>query len=130
MFASFFAGGRRVWGDAFSFFDAAYIGGHHTTSGYNFNRFAGDASLYGIADLKLVVHHLRKFVPGELGLSFNVDAGRVWLEGESSSKWHPAYGGGIFYSPFHRAALFEAGVGRSAEKTFFIFLAQVKFLEF
>jgi len=81
--------------------------------------------LYGIADVKLVVHRVRKIVPGELGVVLDVDAGRVWLEGESSSKWHPSYGAGIFFAPFHRTAVFEAGAGRSVEKTFFMFRAQV-----
>jgi hypothetical protein len=130
LFLSVFTGGRKVWGDAFPFFDAAYIGGHHTTAGYNWNRFAGDASLYGAADLKLVLHQFRKLVPGELGLVFDAGAGRVWLESESSSKWHPSFGLGVFYAPFHRAAVFEAGVGKSVEQTFFIFRAQMKFFEF
>ena len=74
LFVSTFVGGKKVWGDSFPFFDAAYIGGHHTTAGYNWNRFAGDGSLYGIADFKIIVHQFRKFVPGELGLI--VEAGR------------------------------------------------------
>lgn len=130
IFLSFFSGGRKVFGEEFPFFDAAYIGGHHTTSGYSWNRFGGDGSLYGAADLKLVLHQFRKLVPGELGLVLDAGAGRVWLDSESSSKWHPSFGAGVFYAPFHRAAVFEAGVGRSSEATFFIFRAQMKFLEF
>ncbi len=130
LFLSLAAWGKKVWGDSFPFFEAAYLGGHRTTAGYNWNRFAGDASIYGVADLKVVVHHVRKLIPGELGVMLQADTGRVWLEGEPSSKWHPSFGGGIFYAPFSRFALFEAGIGRSTERTFFMFRAQAKLLEF
>ena len=45
LFLSIYSGGRKIWGDGFPFFEAAYIGGHHTTAGYNWSRFGGDASL-------------------------------------------------------------------------------------
>lgn len=130
LFLTFSMGGKKVWGESFPFYEAAYLGGHGTSEGYNWNRFAGDASLYGIADFKIIVQQFRNFFPGELGIALQVDAGRVWLSGESSTKWHPAYGAGVFYAPFNRFALFKAGVGRSAERTFFIFKAQANFLEF
>ena len=130
LFLGLAAGGKKVWGDSFPFFEAAYLGGHRTTAGYNWNRFAGDASLYGLADLKITLRHVRKLIPGELGVTLQMDAGRVWLEGEPSSKWHPSLGAGIFYAPFSRFALFEAGIGRSSERTFFLFRAQANFLEF
>jgi hypothetical protein len=130
LFLSLAAGGKKVWGDSFPFFEAAYLGGNRTTAGYNWNRFAGDASIFGQADLKITLHHLRKLIPGELGVTLQLDAGRVWLEEQPSSKWHPSYGAGIFYAPFSRFALFEAGIGRSSEQTFFTFRAQARFLEF
>ena len=60
-------------------------------------------------------------VPGKFGFLFEFDAGRVFLEGEDSGRWHPAYGGGVFYAPFNGLAMFELGVGRSHEGTFLIF---------
>jgi len=122
---SLFVGGKKIWGD-FPFYDAAYIGGGHTTPGYSWNRFGGDASLYGIAELRWAFMKLRSVVPGKVGVTGILDAGRVFLKGEDSSKWHPAYGGGVFYSPFGGSALFEIGVGSGDEGTFLVIGARMR----
>ena len=31
--------------------------------------------------------------------------GRVWLDGETSDKWHSGYGGGLILVPFNAIAL-------------------------
>ena len=59
-----------------------------------------------------------------------VDAGRVFVEGESSKKWHPSYAAGIFYSPFQRHMLFELAVGQSPESAFFLIQAKMLNLGF
>ncbi len=45
-------GGKKVWG-AFPFQEAAFIGGRSTVRGFQEQRFAGDGSLYGNAELRL-----------------------------------------------------------------------------
>jgi hypothetical protein len=40
-----------------------------------------------------------------MGLVAFFDEGRVWQPGESSSKWHYGYGGGIILSPFNKIAI-------------------------
>lgn len=121
---SLFIGGEKVWGD-FPFFEAAYIGGDHALSGYKWNRFAGDASLYGQAQLRWTFKRLAGVIPGRFGVFFDGDVGRVFLEGEDSKKWHPSYGGGVFVAPFRGIGIFHIGVGDTSEGTFFIFRASL-----
>ena len=106
-----FIGGEKVWGD-FPFFKAAYIG-HRTTTGYRWNRFAGDASLYGGVDLKVILARMRSLIPGDVGFDVFAEAGRVYLEGRNTDVWHPSYGLGLFYAPFERTSLYGLKFGRT-----------------
>ncbi len=91
----FRAGGRKIWGDA-PFFQLAYIGGDQSLRGWSRQRFAGDASLYGSAELRLDLFDYRLVFPSTFGILGLVDAGRVWVDGESPGGWHTGYGGGIW----------------------------------
>jgi hypothetical protein len=110
-------GGKKVWGD-YPYFEAAYIG-HRTTPGYSWNRFAGDASMYGGVALDVVLKRLQSLVPAEVGVVAEANAGRVFLEGESSSKWHPSGAVGLFYAPFRRTSLYALSVGKTDEGWFY-----------
>jgi hypothetical protein len=110
------AGGKKLDG-TYPYTDAAYIGGTTTVRGYKWNRFSGDASLYGRAELRLTLGKAIFIIPGEYGLFGLVDIGRVYLEGESSNKWHPAYGGGAFFSVLDLATVFSVAVAVSEEWT-------------
>ncbi len=118
-----FVGGEKVWGD-FPFFEAAYID-NRTTTGYSWNRFAGDASLYGGVEVDLILKTMRATVPGDFGVSFFTDAGRVFLEGEDSGKWHPSYGMGVFYAPFERTSLYGLKFGKDEDKWFVVIEARM-----
>ena len=100
------AGGKKVWGD-YPYYEGAYVGGARTLYGYNWNRFVGDASLHGLMSVRWAFKKIRTVFPGEFGLLAAADAGRVFLKGEDSSKWHSSYGGGIFYAPFARHFLVD-----------------------
>ncbi|TDI46459.1 MAG: hypothetical protein E2P02_05040 [Acidobacteria bacterium] len=126
---SSFVGGKKVWGD-YPFFEAAYLGGQQHLYGYHWDRFVGDASLYGSAAVRWAFKKVRFALPGELGLMGTIDAGRVFVAGEDSHKWHPSYAAGIFYAPFNRHLLFEVGVGHSTESTFFLVQAKMMGLGF
>ncbi len=112
-----FIGGERVWGD-YPFFEAAYIG-HRTTTGYRWNRFAGDASLYGGADLSVILAKMRSVVPGDFGFDIFAEAGRAFVDGEDADAWHPSYGLGVFYAPFSRTSLYGLRFGRAEDDRFF-----------
>jgi hypothetical protein len=88
-------GGKKVWGD-FPFFESAFVGGASTVRGQRENRYAGDASLYGSAELRAKLGRYFVLLPGTYGVFGIADVGRVYLEGESSDTWHTGFGGGLW----------------------------------
>lgn len=96
------AGGRRVWGDV-PFYDAAYLGGTADLRSYPHDRFAGEGSLYGNAELRVPVGRVPLYLFRVRLMLFGFgDVGRVFVDGESSDTWHTAFGGGVsigFISP-------------------------------
>ena len=106
------AGGKKVWG-TFPFHEAAYLGGpgfagsgisDGNLRGYAENRFGGDSSLYGNAELRLVLARIKLLVPGEFGLFGAADSGRVFFaqDPEEADNWHTGLGGGIWLSFLQR----------------------------
>jgi hypothetical protein len=104
------AGGKQVWG-TYPWHEAAYIGGARSVRGFAQQRFAGDAALYGSAELRIPLAGIYVFVPGHIGVFGLADAGRVFLEGEDSRRWHAAGGGGLwlsFVSPENTISFYAA----------------------
>ncbi|HUQ47145.1 MAG TPA: hypothetical protein VM053_02750 [Gemmatimonadaceae bacterium] len=89
------AGGKKLFGD-FPYFDAAFIGGSHSLRAEERQRFAGDASIYGNAELRIPVAQFPLIVPLDVGLIGFADAGRVYVDGDSPGGWHSAMGGGLW----------------------------------
>jgi hypothetical protein len=112
------AGGKRVWGP-FPYDEAAYLGGQRTLRGYQLQRFAGDAAVYGGAELRLPVGWvLRGSVPTRIGVLALADAGRVWAEGDQSRRVHASAGGGVwlaFFDPKYVVSL-TAASGREGTR--------------
>ena len=104
------AGGVKTWGKL-PFFLAPTLGGLHTLRGYRPDRFAGDAALYGSADLRIPLTRIKLVLPGQQGVFGFADGGRVYVEGESSDKWHSSFGGGVWFSFLTRDNVVYAGVG-------------------
>lgn len=118
----FRVGGKTVFGD-YPFMNAAFIGGGATVRSLRYNRYAGDASLYGGAELRLRVARISALLASDLGIMGLVDVGRVFVEGQSSNTWHPAYGGGIwlaFLNGRTRATVSAAG-GEGSARFYFNF---------
>jgi hypothetical protein len=90
------AGAKKVWGD-FPMHEAAFVGGWSTVRGLREQRYAGDASLYTGADLRVSLGRVNFLLPLELGVQGLADVGRVWAEGESSGDWHRGLGGGLWF---------------------------------
>jgi hypothetical protein len=104
-------GGVKTWGTV-PFFVAPTLGGSRTLRGYRPDRFAGDASLYGSAELRLPLTRIRLVVPGQQGVFAFADGGRVYLDGETSDTWHATTGGGVWLSFLGRDNVVYAGAGR------------------
>jgi hypothetical protein len=109
-------GGKKLWG-RYPFFEAAFIGGASTVRLGRVNRYAGDASAYGSAELRLALARFELVLPTQLGLFGLADAGRVFLEGESSDTWHTAFGGGLSLSYLQRAYTFSIALAAGDERT-------------
>jgi hemolysin activation/secretion protein len=108
-------GGRQAWGD-FPYFEAAYLGASESLRGYPRNRFAGDAAVFGNAELRLRLARTKIILPGEFGVFGLADAGRVWFEGDDNDDWHTDFGGGIFFGFRDRMFAFSAGLAKGDEK--------------
>jgi len=110
------AGGQRVWG-TYPFQEAASIGGGTTVRGLFSDRFLGDASAYGNAELRLRLANYRLLAPGEMGVFGLSDVGRVWVTGESSNKWHTAFGGGLWFAYLNRRNTVSVALARGEGRT-------------
>jgi len=110
------AGGKKLWG-TFPFFESAFIGGPSSVRGYYQQRFAGDASLSGSAELRVTLARTHGFLPAYWGLFGNTDAGRVYLDGRSPGGWHTGTGGGVWLALLDRANTAAIGVTKSSEQT-------------
>lgn len=89
-------GGKQLWGD-FPIHEAAFLGGSATIRGHTFQRYAGDAMVFGNAEARVPVAPVKIVVRGDLGILGLVDAGRVYVDGASPEGWHTAYGGGVWF---------------------------------
>jgi len=107
-----FAGGIKVFGDSIPFFQAARLGGRETLRGYNFDRFAGDAAVYGSVEARIPLTRIRLFIPGQQGVFGFYDVGQVYVKGQTSDELHKAVGGGLWLSFLTRASVVYVGVAK------------------
>ena len=114
------AGGKKVWG-TFPFHESAFLGGSGFVDfgssdshlrGFRKNRFAGDTSLYGNAELRLVLARTKILMPGEFGLFIAADVGRVFYTEDpyDADKWHNGVGGGFWFSFLLRKQVLSVAV--------------------
>jgi hypothetical protein len=104
-------GGKRVFG-RYPFHEAAYIGGA-TVRGLGEQRYAGDGSAYANAELRWSLGRFFVIFPGEAGLFGLADTGRVFLDGESSDRWHAGFGGGVWVALLERRNTVSVAVAGS-----------------
>jgi len=117
--------GVRVWGSKYPFQFAAFRGGKNTLRGYARERFSGDAAISTQAELRLLFSKISLYLPGEIGIHFFGETGRVFVNGENSSKWHPGYGGGVWLSLINRSFNTSFTVALSPEDTAFYLRARM-----
>jgi outer membrane protein assembly factor BamA len=119
-------GGQKNWGP-FPFQESAFLGGTSSVRGYPQQRFAGDASLFGSAELRLTAGRTYLAVPAVWGVFGHADAGRVWVDGASPGDVHGSVGGGIWVALVGRANTFRFGASVSREQTTFFVGAGMAF---
>jgi outer membrane protein assembly factor BamA len=112
------AAAKKVFG-AFPFQEAAYLGGNSTLRGFAEQRFAGDASLLGSAELRVPVTKVRIIFPGHFGIHGLVDVGRVFsdLDNPGDNTLHSAFGGGFWISVLDPANVLSVSIAASDERT-------------
>ena len=110
------AAGKKVWGTA-PYFESAFLGGPASLLGYYEQRYAGDASLSGSAELRLTLLHSQGLFPALWGIFGNADAGRVYVDGQSPGGWHMGVGGGVWVGLLDRANTLSIGITKGDEHT-------------
>ncbi len=101
-------GAQTRLGDQPEFYQASQLGANNGLRSYRMNRFLGDATLYGSADVQydfvpLKTRILPLHVTGYLGF----DAGKAWWRGDTSDQIHTSYGGGL---EFLMSGLFKGSI--------------------
>ena len=109
---------EKVWG-TYPYFDGTRLGGATSLRGFTLDRFVGDASILTSAQLRLPVTDFFVLLPGTLGIHGLIDAGRVYLEGEETDKWHVAVGGGVWLSVFEPKYTLGLTVAQSEDRVGF-----------
>lgn len=103
-------GGEKLYGN-FPYFDAAFIGGSRSLRTEHRQRFAGDASLFGTAELRVPLVSFPFILPWNIGALGFVDVARVYVDGESPGGWHQGTGAGVWI------ALVKPGIGLTIVRT-------------
>jgi hypothetical protein len=93
---AFRGGGKKLWG-SFPYFDAAFLGGSESFRAEERQRYAGDASVYGTAELRLPIAKFPFILPLDVGALAFDDVGRVYVNGNSPAGWHNAAGAGLWF---------------------------------
>ncbi|MEM6803611.1 MAG: BamA/TamA family outer membrane protein [Bacteroidota bacterium] len=84
------------------FYNKFALGQRENLHGYRRRRFTGDAMMYLNSELRFQVGKGRALIPITYGLTGFWDKGRVFLDGEESTKWHHGYGLGCYIIPGSR----------------------------
>ncbi len=119
-------GGGHIFNKKFEYFQALNLGANNFLRGFRKNRFSGNSLFYTSLEVRQKLFNSKWYIiPGEFGLVGFGDMGRVWYHGESSKRWHTAFGGGCYYVPFNMVIV-SATVGFSEEQRLFNFSIATK----
>lgn len=94
---AFRIGGATASGDV-PVQEAPFIGGRSSVRGYTSRRFIGDAAGFGSAEIRMPMGTVPLLINWKSGVFGFIDAGRVWIDGDSPGKWHAGIGGGVWLS--------------------------------
>ncbi|MGJ8684281.1 MAG: metallophosphoesterase [Nonlabens sp.] len=84
-------------GNNYQFYQLAELGQNNGLRGYRTQRFSGQRSFAGSADLRYSFNEFKTgLIPLQMGIFGGADLGRVWVDGEYSDKWHNDFGGGLW----------------------------------
>ncbi len=112
------AAGEKILGNH-PFFESAFLGGSESLRGFERQRFAGDASLLGSAELRAHVMQIPFLVPLWMGISGFAETGRVFVNEEHSEQWHNSIGIGLWFSVIKLEYLVSFDIAHSADEITF-----------
>ncbi len=92
------AQGQFNIGENYEFYQAAQLGDDNLLRGYRTERFSGQSSLAGSADIRYSFEQFKtRILPLQIGIFAGADTGRVWIaDNDTSDKWNSDYGGGFW----------------------------------
>jgi len=109
-------GAGHIFSKHYEYFQALNLGANNFLRGFRKTRFSGSTIAYNSLEARITLMDVKSYLfPGTLGLVFFNDVGRVWIKNESSTKWHDAYGGGLYFIPF-KLVIISATVAFSDEE--------------
>ena len=92
----------------YPFHEAAFLGGRNVLRSLYADRYAGDASAYGTAELRLPLARFAFILPLNVGIFGAAEAGRVYVDGASPGGWHTARGVGFWIGVLDPTAAIRA----------------------
>ncbi len=114
--------GEKLSGDVYPFSESVFLGGSKTLRGFPSERFAGDGSVMGSAEVRFKLFKMNFLFPETVGLFGFAESGRVFLKVEDSKTWHSSFGGGLFMHVINRDITLNFTFAHSKErKLVFIF---------
>jgi len=109
---------EKIFGEH-PFYESCMLGGANDLRGYYQNRFAGEESLLGSAEVRVKVADVNILVPMTFGAMIFTDAGRVYVDNDFSNNWHSSFGGGIWVAPVSKSYTVSLTASHSPEETLF-----------
>jgi hypothetical protein len=109
-------GGKKLFGD-FPYHESAFIGGRSAVRSLEPERYAGDAALFGTAELRMSLARFPFVLPFQLGVFGFADVGRVYVDGNSPGGWHSGTGVGLWVGVLNPGTSLSVEVGRGAGVT-------------
>lgn len=110
------ARGERIWGE-FPYYDAVYLGGSEDLRGFARERFAGDASVFGSAELRVNLGKFNIVVPGHYGFTVAGESGKVFYKESISDVFHTSINWGVWIAPLSKENVVSLTVASSQERT-------------
>ena len=109
---------EKIFGEH-PFYEACLLGGANDLRGYYQDRFAGEESLLGSAELRLYLTSFNVFIPETFGILLFADVGRVYIDNDFSNVWHSSIGGGLWIAPVSKDHAISLTLAHSPEATLF-----------
>ena len=94
---------KAILNNNYEFYQGASLGGDYDLRGFRNQRFLGNQSFFQSSDLRYSLGNIKNsIVPMSFGIFGGFDYGRVWLDGETSNKWHQSVGGGLWLNSLNK----------------------------